>query len=484
MEHYQGVYIDGAPTEGRAGEFAVQNPATEEVFATVSLADRSDVDAAVRSALRTHEAGVWAQTPLVERQKVVLRIADLIEERAAELARLRTLSIGAPYALHLSNAAALTRMYAESVEQVVFEQVRRDSLGNALVMRRPIGVVAGVVPWNVPVRNELKKLVPAVLCGNTIVLKPALESPLTGAVLMEIFTEAGLPPGVVSLVVGGAETGEALVAHPAVRKVAFTGSTATGARIAAVAAPQFKRLQLELGGKSASIVCDDIDLDDVVPSLLTFGFANSGQICASLSRIVVPRRLQDDVVEALVAGARRYVLGDPMDPATTMGPVVSEKQRRRVLDLIESGKQEGARLAVGGRVPAGLDKGWFVEPTVFADVTSRMRIAQEEIFGPVLSVLPYDTEEEAIAIANDSRYGLHGAVHARDPERALRLAMRIDTGTAAVNGFDVPLSAPFGGVKCSGVGRENGVEGFDHYLEWHSYKLTPDLADSLQRRGH
>ncbi|MCD4526606.1 aldehyde dehydrogenase [Nocardioides sp. cx-173] len=483
MEHIPGVYIDGQARDGLAGDFQVQNPATEEYFATVSLANGADVDDAVRSARLAHESGVWRDTPLAERQKVVLRIAELIEERAPELARLRTLSIGAPYAEHLSMSAPLTRMYVESVEKVVFEQVRRDSLGDALVMRKPIGVVAGVVPWNVPVRNELKKLIPALLCGNTIVLKPALESPLTGAALMRIFTDAGLPPGVANLVVGGPETGEALVAHPDVRKIAFTGSTATGARIAAVAGPQFKRLQLELGGKSAAIVCDDVDLADVIPPLLGFGFANSGQICASLSRIVVPRRLQDAIVEALAEGARRHVLGDPMDPATTMGPVVSERQRDKVLGLIESGRQQGARLAAGGGVPAGLDRGWFVEPTVFADVTSDMRIAQEEIFGPVLSVLPYDTEDEAVAIANNSEYGLHGAVHSKDPEHALELAKRIDTGTAAVNSFDVPLSAPFGGVKSSGVGRENGVEGFDHYLEWHSYKLTPTLADTLQQRG-
>ena len=480
MKQYEGVYIDGAWQPSTGTVATVINPATEEPFGTVTNATADDVDRAVQSAARALPG--WAATPLEERIAVVERIAALIDERSRELALLRVGSMGSPLkaSLTLSNSAGLIRMYLDTIRKVQFTQVRSDEFGTSYITRRPVGVVAGIVPWNVPVRNELRKLIPSILTGCSIVLKPALESPLTGAMLMEIFTDAGLPAGVANMVNGDVEAGEALVQHPTVRKIAFTGSTATGQRIAAVAAPQFKRLQFELGGKSAAIVCADADMGVVIPSLLSFGFGNSGQICASLTRVLVPRSMQDELVAALVTGAQRQVVGDPMDEATTMGPLVTQVQRDRVLEYVQSGIDQGATLATGGKRPAGLDRGWFVEPTVFANVDNSMRIAQEEIFGPVVSVIPYDTEDEAIAIANDSRYGLHGAVFAADAARALELAMRVDTGTSAINSFDLPINAPFGGTKDSGVGRENGVEGYDTYLEYMAYKVPEDLAAKLR----
>lgn len=484
MEDYPGVYIDGAWREStQQRSTTVVNPATEEAFAQVGVASSADVDRAVRSAERA--LADWAATPLYVRCGVVARVAELIEERAPQLARLRSQAMGAPYraSLKLSNSAGLLRMYLETIERVQFSQIRRDRFGDSLVMRRPVGVVAGIVPWNVPVRNELKKTIPALLTGCTVVLKPALESPLAAGPLVEIFTEAGLPPGVVNLVVGGGDVGEELVRHPAVRKVAFTGSTATGSRIAATAGPAMKRLQLELGGKSAALVLDDADLAAVIPSLLAFGFGNSGQICASLTRVLVPRRMHGDLVEALATAASQIVVGDPMDEATSMGPVVSRLQRDKILGFIESGRREGAMVACGGGRPAGLPRGWYVEPTVFGGVDNDMAIAREEIFGPVVSVIPYECESEAVRLANDSRYGLHGAVFSRDEAHALHVALQLDTGTAAINSFDVPVSAPFGGVKDSGFGRENGVEGYDSFLEYHSYKLTPALAESLAEDG-
>ena len=481
VEEYGGVFVDGTWRESRGPVAEVVDPATEEVFARVGTASIDDVDLAVRAASAALARGEWSHASLADRVRVVRRLGELVAERAPELARVRSRSMGAPYttSLALSNSVGVIGMYVDTVRQVAFETVRRDAYGDALVVREPVGVVAGIVPWNVPVRNELKKIVPSILAGCSVVLKPSPESPIAGALLIDLCRVAGVPDGVVGLVGGGGDIGEALVVHPDVRKIAFTGSTATGARIASLAAPRFARLQLELGGKSAAVVLPDADLDLVARSLYAFGFGNSGQICAALTRVVVPRALQPALVEALVAAAGRHVVGHPMDQATTMGPLVTRRAQEKALVLIRSALDEGAGLATGGGVPAHLDRGWYVEPTVLFDVEAGATIAQEEVFGPVLAVIPYDSEEEAVRIANDSRYGLHGAVFSADDDHALAVARRIETGTCAINSFDVPLSAPFGGVKESGVGRENGVEGYDSYLEYKTYKLTPDLAARL-----
>lgn len=480
MVEFEGIYVDGAwrPSQGGT-QITVINPATEEAFGSVTAATAADVDTAVASAAAALPG--WAATSLDERIAVVERIATLIGERTEELAQARTGSMGSPIKASrtLSNSLGLLDMYLSTIRQVEFAKVRRDTFGTSYIMRRPVGVVAGVVPWNVPVRNELKKTIPSILTGCTCILKPAPESPLTAAMLVEIFTEAGLPDGVVNMVAGGAETGQALVAHPRVNKIAFTGSTAAGEHIARAAATGLKRVQLELGGKSAAIICRDADMKMVIPSLLAFGFGNSGQICASLTRVVVPREMHDEVVAALVEGARRHVVGDPMDDATTLGPVVTRNQRDKILDYVASGIQQGATLATGGSAPEGLDRGYYVAPTVFGNVDNSMRIAQEEIFGPVVSVIPYDADDDALRIANDSKYGLHGAVFSADAAKALSIAQRMETGTCAINSFDIPISAPFGGVKHSGLGRENGLEGYDSFLEYYSYKIPDDLADTL-----
>jgi aldehyde dehydrogenase (NAD+) len=479
MKTFSGVYVDGSWRDGSATEhIAMVDPSTEEVWAEVSTARASDVNDAVLSA--QHAFPAWASQPLKQRIAIVQRVAALIQEHTDELVDLRCRSMGSPItpSKTLNNSLGLLDMYLETIQQVQFGQVRSDQHGTAFVTRRPIGVVAGIVPWNVPVRNELKKVIPSLLTGNTCVLKPSPESPIIGARLMDFFTEAGLPPGVLNLVTGGADVGEALVQHPGVQKIAFTGSTATGARIAELSAPTFKRIQLELGGKSAAIILPDANVADVAPNLLAFGFGNSGQICASLTRIFVPRDMQDALGDLLAAGAERHVMGNALDASTTLGPLVSQRQQDRVLGYIQTGIDEGATLRAGSaaRPPR---PGWFVEPTVFLDVKNDMTIAQEEIFGPVISVLPYDSVEQAINDANDSKYGLHGAVFSQDANQALRVAMQIETGTCAVNSFDVPINAPFGGVKGSGVGRENGLEGFDSYLEYHTYKVPEELVPSL-----
>jgi betaine-aldehyde dehydrogenase len=286
---------------------------------------------------------------------------------------------------------------------------------------------------------------------------------------------------VVNVVFGGASTGEALVTHPLIRKIAFTGSTDVGRRIATLAAREFKRLQLELGGKSAAIVLDDVDLDETLPWLDAGVFRAAGQICFANTRIVVARSRYDEVVDALAQRARAHVLGDPFDPATTMGPLVARRQRDRVRGYIEAGKAEGARLVTGGGTPDDQPRGWFVEPTVFSDVKNSMKIAQEEIFGPVASVIPFDDEDDAVRIANDSRYGLGGAVHSADPLHALRVAGRVESGYIAINRFGIGGSGPFGGVKNSGIGRECGVEGFDSFLEYTSYPVSAEFADDLAK---
>lgn len=479
MKLFNGTFIDGSWREGKSlAAMTVVDPSTEEAWASISPSTIDDVDSAVRSASKAFTS--WSAVPLEDRIAIVTKFSELVQANLDELVELRCRSMGSPVTSSrtLNNSQGLLDMYVETIRQVQFGQVRSDQHGTAYVARKPIGVVGAIVPWNVPVRNELKKIIPSLLTGNTCVLKPSPESPLIGARLMDLFTEAGLPPGVLNLVTGGPEIGERLVTHEDVRKIAFTGSTATGERIAQLTAGSFKRIQLELGGKSAAIILPDADLSQVAPNLLAFGFGNSGQICASLTRVFVPRQLQEQLGSLLAEGAARHVIGNSLDPTTTLGPLVSQRQQQRVLGFIQAGQAQGARMIVGAdKAPRSV--GWFVEPTVFLDVENSMTIAQQEIFGPVISVLPYDEVEQAITDANDSKYGLHGAVFAADPEEAFEVALRIETGTCAVNSFDVPINSPFGGVKGSGIGRENGLEGFDSYLEYHTYKVPDSLIPRL-----
>jgi betaine-aldehyde dehydrogenase len=346
--------------------------------------------------------------------------------------------------------------------------------GQTVVRRLPTGVVGAIVPWNVPQVVTMSKLIPALIAGCTVVLKPSPESPLDALWVAELLDACGLPDGVVSVVPGGREVGEHLVRHPDVDKIAFTGSTAAGRRIGEICGSQVKRVSLELGGKSAAIVLDDADIAKTVEGLRFASFMNSGQACAAQTRVLAPRSRYAEVVDALAAMVADLVVGDPADAATEIGPMVSHRQQERVSGYIEVGEAEGARAVVGGPGrPDGLDHGWFVRPTLFADVHNDMRIAREEIFGPVLSVIPYGDEREAVAIANDSEFGLAGSVWTGDVERGEAVAGRVRTGTTAVNHYSADFNSPFGGFKSSGVGREYGPEGLDEFVELQAISLLP-----------
>jgi betaine-aldehyde dehydrogenase len=338
-------------------------------------------------------------------------------------------------------------------------------LGPALVRREPVGVVGAIVPWNVPLFVTMLKLAPALAAGATVVLKPAPETPLDAVLLAEAIREAELPAGVVNIVPAGREVGEHLVTHPGVDKISFTGSTAAGRRIAALCGERLKRVTLELGGKSAAIILDDADLGSTIAGLLPAAMMNNGQACMAQTRVLASRRRYAEVVEGLVEAVCALPVGDPTAPETFCGPLVAARQRERVESYIRAGREEGAAIAVGGGRPAGLARGWYVEPTVFTRVDNRMRIAREEIFGPVIAVIAYDDETDAVRIANDSDYGLSGTVWTADVDRGLDVARRVRTGTYTVNGFWMEFSAPFGGFKCSGIGRELGPEGLEAYLE-------------------
>jgi betaine-aldehyde dehydrogenase len=342
------------------------------------------------------------------------------------------------------------------------------------VTKEPVGVVGAIAPWNVPLFIAAAKLAPSLVAGCTVVYKPAPETPFDAFRLAEIFTEAGLPKGVLSVIPAGREVSEHLVKHPGVDKISFTGSGVGGKRIGGLCGERLKRCTLELGGKSAAIILDDADLDTAIPTLLPNAIMNNGQACISQTRILAPRERYDEVVDALVAGVAGLAVGDPLDPATAVGPVVAERQRTRIEGYLDSGREEGATVAFGGGRPAGLDTGWFVEPTVFSNVDNKMRIAQEDIFGPVLVVIPYDGDDQAVEIANDSNYGLSGSVWTADNDRGLGIARQVRTGTYMLNGgTPIDFATPFGGYKESGVGREFGPEGLESFLEKKSISL-PD----------
>jgi betaine-aldehyde dehydrogenase len=449
-------------------ELAVVSPSTEEPVGRVPLAAEADVDAAVAAARHAFDEGPWPRLPLEERARILLAAHDALLPQAAALSELVAAEMGVPLALSqvfTARALGVIPSFVEVARGLALEEERPGALADALIVREPVGVAAGIAPWNAPVLNAVVKLTAPLLMGCTVVYKPAAETPLDAYPAVEALQEAGVPPGAVNLVPGGREVGEALVRHSGVDKVAFTGSAAAGRRVGALCGEALKHVTLELGGKSAAIVLDDADLDAAAPALQTAAFGNSGQNCVAFSRVLAPRSRYDEVVELLAARAAALVVGDPFAPETNVGPLVSERQRDRVEGYVRAGRDEGARLVQGGGRPAHLERGWYFEPTVFAGVESGMRIAQEEIFGPVVAVTPYDGEDEAVRIANDSAYGLHGGVFTTSPDRALAVARRIRTGTFTVNGYMVNFDAPFGGVKSSGLGREFGPEGLLAYME-------------------
>jgi aldehyde dehydrogenase (NAD+) len=479
LDHDQ-LFIAGewvAPTSAEAVE--IVNPATEQVIGRVPVVDPLDIDRAVDAAIKSVASVEWSSRRPDERAAVVAGIADGVEARLPEFAEVVSLEMGSPIAMSTASqqgAADMVRTYIQALSEVAFESIVRGPRSDALLVREPVGVVAAISPWNGPLFLTLAKLVPALLAGCSVVAKPAVETPLDAYLLAEVLADLDLPPGVVSVLPAGRVAGQHLVENGDVDKVSFTGSTATGAVIAATCAPTFTRYSLELGGKSAAILLDDADLGVVVSSLSVGSFYNTGQACNALTRLLVPNTRYDEVLDAVVSAASNLVVGDPLDPTTQIGPLAFQSHYERVMRYIQLGLDDGARLVRGGGRPAGFATGFYIEPTVFADVTNDMRIAQEEIFGPVLSVIRYDGgEEEAIRIANDSRFGLHGAVFSSDTSRALSVARRLQTGMVSINGYMTNTSAPFGGVKGSGVGREFGTFGIEEYLEWKTINMAQSI---------
>ncbi|HVW31521.1 MAG TPA: aldehyde dehydrogenase [Acidimicrobiia bacterium] len=476
------LFIGGDWVEPEGTEvIQVISPVTEEPVAEVPHGSPADIDRAVAAARSAFERGPWPRYGPAERADLLVALGRAIAARREEFARTITAQNGSLLSFNrdaqVPGTMAFLDYYAQLTREFAFEEERPGLFGNrAIVRREPVGVVGAIIAWNGPLLQAAIKLAPAIATGCTAVLKPAPEAPLDSYLLAECLQEAGLPDGVINIVAAGREVGEHLVTHPDVDKITLTGSTAAGRRIAALCGGDLRRVTLELGGKSAAIICPDVDLPTVIPRLVAASTRVSGQACASQTRILVPASVHDEVVDGLVEGSRTLRIGDPTDPATDIGPLVAERQRRRVEGYIALGRAEGARVAVGGGRPAHLGRGWYVEPTVFVDVKNSMRIAQEEIFGPVIAVIPYHDADEAVAIANDSSYGLSGSVWTGDRDRALDIARRVRTGTITVNGFTFEFNCPFGGYKNSGIGRELGPEGFDAFLEYKTITVQDDSA--------
>jgi len=470
MQVHERLFIGGewiAPSSSATLE--VISPHSEEVIARVPAGREADVDRAVAAARAAFDSGPWPRMQPNERADVMAKLLAILQERAAELATTITAEMGAPISFsHMGQVMAANMVldyFTRLAREFAFEEVRPGMLGPALVRREPVGVAGLIVPWNVPLFVTVLKLGPALAAGATVVLKPAPETPLDAIILGEALAAAGVPKGVVNIVPAGREVGEHLVRHPEVDKIAFTGSTAAGRRIASLCGSLLKRVTLELGGKSAAIILDDADLGSTIGGLLPAAIMNNGQACVAQTRILVSRRRYVEVAEALTEAVKAAPVGDPMDPSTICGPLVAARQRERVEGYIKLGREEGATVACGGGRPAGLNKGWYVEPTVFTNVDNRMRIAQEEIFGPVLAVIPYDDLAHALRIANESDYGLSGSVWTSNVDLGLDVARQVRTGTYTVNGLMLEFGAPFGGFKASGIGRELGPEGLAAYLE-------------------
>ncbi|HVM09883.1 MAG TPA: aldehyde dehydrogenase family protein [Acidimicrobiales bacterium] len=466
------LYIDGAwvPSTG-TGTIDVINSTTEEVMGRIPEGTAEDVDRAAKAAKAAFET--WSQTSLEERSKYLQKITEGLQARMQDIATVVAQEVGMPMNLSTMIQAGLPIMTFASTGQLIDSFSWEETIGNSLIVREPVGVVGAITPWNYPLHQIAAKVAPALAAGCTVVLKPSEVAPLNAFILAEVIDDAGLPAGVFNLVTGvGPVVGEAITAHPDIDMISFTGSTRAGKRVSEVAAQTIKRVALELGGKSPNVILEDADIEKAVTAGVGGCYLNSGQTCSALTRMIVPRSKLAQVEEIAVKAAETFKVGDPFAADTRLGPLVSKAQQDRVRGYIQKGVEEGAKLLTGGpEQPEGLDKGFFVKPTIFSEVTPDMTIAQEEIFGPVLSILPYDTEEEAVRIANDTIYGLAGAVWAGDKEKAKSIARKIRTGQVDVNGGGFNPNAPFGGFKQSGHGRELGKFGLEEFTEIKSLQL-------------
>ncbi len=475
MEIREKLYIDGRWMPGAGtGRIDVVCGSTEEVMARIPEGNAADVDAAVRAARSAFEG--WAATPVDERAAYLQKIQEGLKTRSEEIGRIIALEVGMPLRLATMIQAGLPVLsfgiFAKMLTGFPFEE----RVGHSLVVREPVGVVAAITPWNYPLHQIAIKVAPALAAGCTVIVKPSEVAPINAFILAEIVDAAGLPRGVFNLVTGyGAVVGEALAGHREVDMISFTGSTRAGKRVSELAAQSVKRVALELGGKSASILLEDADLAAAVKGTVSSCFLNSGQTCAAHTRMLVPEAKFDEAARLVLAEVSKYTVGDPFSETSKLGPLVSSAQRERVRGYIRKGIEEGAKLLCGGpEAPPGLPKGWYVKPTVFCRVRPDSTLAQEEIFGPVLSIIVYKDEEDAVAIANNSMYGLSGGVWSKDEARAVRVARRIRTGQVDINGAPFNLHAPFGGYKQSGHGREYGRQGLEEFLEYKSIQFKPE----------
>ncbi|HET9215377.1 MAG TPA: aldehyde dehydrogenase [Terriglobia bacterium] len=450
-------------------KLSVISPVTEEEILKFPDGTPADMDRAVASAREAFDNGPWPRLSPQERGAMLLKVAGILARRLPEIAAAWTTQVGAPISLTQyasKQVPGLFELYGKMIQDYpIVDERKRDDGRVARIVREPVGVVAAITPWNAPMILLCYKAAAGLAAGCTIVSKPAPETPMDAYILAECIAEAGLPPGVFNLVPAGRETGDYLVRHPGIDKVSFTGSTVAGRNIMAACAGRLARCSFELGGKSAAVILEDANIDQVLQSLVPFSMPITGQVCFSLTRVLVPRSRATEIRDAYIAAVRKVKVGDPFEADTNMGPLTMKRQLTRVEGYIEKGRSEGARLVLGGGRPQHLKKGYFVEPTVFADVDTRMTIAQEEIFGPVVSFISYDGLEDAIIKANDTMYGLHGAVYTADAEHGYQIARRVRSGSVTVNGLIVDYKMPFGGFKQSGIGREGGIEGLENYFE-------------------
>jgi acyl-CoA reductase-like NAD-dependent aldehyde dehydrogenase len=451
------------------GKLDVISPVTETVVMSFAEASERDVDKAVGAAREAFDNGPWPRFTVEERSRYLLKVAANLESRLPELAQAWTTQVGAPisFTRYASpQSAELFQYYATLIKTYpLVDERRRDDGGLVRVVKEPVGVVAAITPWNAPLVLLCYKVSAALAAGCTVVAKPSPETPMDAYILAECIEAAGLPPGVFNVIPAGRETGDYLIRHPGIDKISFTGSTVAGRAIAAAAAARLTRTSFELGGKSAAIVLDDADIGHVLQSLVPFSMPITGQVCFSLTRVLAPESRKQEILDAYVGAVQTVKVGDPQDAATQMGPLAMQRQLTRVQGYIAKGKAEGARLVLGGGRPKGMERGYFVEPTVFSEVQNSMTIAQEEIFGPVVSFITYKDVDDAVRKANDTIYGLHGAVYTTDAERGYEVARRMRSGSVTVNGMIVDPKMPFGGFKQSGQGREGGIEGLDPYFE-------------------